>query len=90
MHFFSNAMPYKLANDTIGMLLTMVLYSRTNVTETFPMHSILYTLIQGFLCNSQKSFNFGRNFTYTKCIGRITTKPVHKSSTIDRYNITFL
>ena len=88
MHFLSNTMTYKLTNHAIRMCFTVFLNRVTYITKPLSMNCIFNSLIKRFFSYLQQLHDFRINFTYTERISRITTKTIHKSTTVHRNNIT--
>ena len=90
MHLFSNAVTYKLANNTIRMFFDALLDSIADITDALAVNRILNTQIKCFLRHFQQFENLRLHFTDTECIGGITAIPVQQSSTIHGNDITLL
>lgn len=45
MHFFTYSVSYEFTDNTVMIRFTMILYSKTNISYSFPMNCIFNTFI---------------------------------------------
>ena len=84
VHLFSNTMPYKLADYTIAIRLTMILNSITYISYPFTGDSLFYPKIKRLLGDIQELFDFRCDLTNTKGVSRVTTETIEQGTAINR------
>ena len=88
VHLSTDAVSCQFSHDTITSLLAVILYCITDITEVSACYSILYTLIERLLSDFQQPFHILGDLTNAKRIAGISVKPIQKSATINRDDVS--
>ena len=88
VHLTAYTVTSQFTYNTIPVTLAMRLNCITYVSKVISSHSLFYTFIQSFLCNTQKFLHFRKDLTDAKRIATVAVISCKKRAAINRYDIS--
>ena len=89
MHFAAEAVSHHLPYHGVSVLFGMFLHSIADIAYAIAGFRLCDPFIKSLFGDSEQTLRFRSDLPYSKRVGRITTKPLHKCATIHRKNIAF-